>query len=265
MPFFWVGGLAITLFPTLEVGGVVTCQEKPAVAVLPLGNVSRGGEAEPPPGWKAFSSLGMTETFAIYAWGTVSLVPGYPYVPLDFFETGCQVKVVDPLGQPVPDGGRGQIVVRGPSVTPGHHKVPRSTYFDADGFFRTGDEGLVDGDRIHFLGRLGDMIKTRMANVAPPEVEQEIVALDGVATAYVVAVDDATLGQAVGAAVVPEEGAELTPDAIAAALRAEISSFKVPRVMIIVPNDEIPVTPSNKLDKRALAAMIADRGVWVAR
>ena len=265
MPFFWVGGLAITLFPTFEAGGVVICHEKPTVAVLPLGNVSRGGEPEPPPGWKAFSSLGMTETFAIYAWGTVSLVGSHPYVPLDFFEPGYDVKVVDPMGRPVPDGARGEILIRGPSVTPGHHKVPRSTYFDADGFFKTGDEGLVDGDRIHFLGRLGDMIKTRMANVAPPEVEQEIVALDGVATAYVVAVDDPTLGQAVGAAIVPEEGADLTPEAIAAALRSEISTFKVPKVMVIVPNEEIPVTPSNKLNKRALAALIAERGQWVSR
>ena len=265
MPFFWVGGLAITLFPTLAAGGVVTCVERPSVQVLPLGNVARGAEPEPPPGWKAFSSLGMTETFAIYAWGNESQADGYPYVPLDFFEPGYQAKVVDPEGRPVADGGRGEILIRGPSLTRGHHKVPRADVFDADGFFHTGDEGLVDGARIHFLGRLGDMIKTRMANVAPPEVEQEIVSLEGVTTAYVVAVPDPALGQAVGAAVVCEEGRTLDVEELTATLRSRLSSFKVPRVVVFCANEEIPLTPTNKVDKRALAALIAARGVWSAR
>jgi len=104
-----------------------------------------------------------------------------------------------------------------------------------------------------------------MANVAPPEVEQEIVALDGVATAYVVAVPDDTLGEAVGAAIVAEDGRTLDATELTRALRDRLSSFKVPRIVALCTNEEIPLTPTNKVDKRALAALIADRGVWPAR
>jgi acyl-CoA synthetase (AMP-forming)/AMP-acid ligase II len=78
-----------------------------------------------------------------------------------------------------------------------------------------------------------------------------------------VAVPDADRGQLVGAAVVAEPGVELDVPALLAELRARISSYKVPRLVAVVEDAEIPLTPTNKVDKRALAALVAERGTRV--
>jgi acyl-coenzyme A synthetase/AMP-(fatty) acid ligase len=175
------------------------------------------------------------------------------------FAPGVDVKVVDAAGNRVADRGRGEILVRGRTVTLGLHKVARTDSFDADGYYRTGDEGEVDGPVIYFHGRLGDMIKTSGANVSPAEVERELVAIDGVAAAYVVAIDDATRGQAVGAAVIPEAGTELGIAEIVQILRARLSSYKVPMFVAFFEPEELPVTPSYKMRKPILAEMIRAR------
>ena len=264
MPFFWVGGLAITLFPTLAAGGVVTCVERPSVQVLPLGNVAPGAEPEPPPGWKAFSSLGMTETFAIYAWGNESQAAGYPYVPLDFFEPGYQAKVVDPEGRPVADGGRGEILIRGPSLTRGRQGPPgrrlrRRRVLPHRGRGSRGRRPYPlprparrhdqdpDGQRGPARGRAGNRLVGRR--------------------------DDRLRGGRPRPGTGPGgrrgrglRGAQhLDVEELTATLRSRLSSFKVPRVVVFCANEEIPLTPTNKVDKRALAALIAARGVWSAR
>jgi acyl-CoA synthetase (AMP-forming)/AMP-acid ligase II len=261
MPFFWVGGLGVTLLCTLEAGGCVRCSERPVNPAPPLGAVGRPLMAQPLPGWQAFPGLGMTETFAMYGWGSVPAAEGrLPYTPMDAFEPGYDVKVADPDGHRCPEGVPGEICLRGPTVTVGHHKVDRDRTFDHEGYFRTGDEGVVEDGVLHFLGRLGDMIKTAGANVAPPEVERELVDLDGVARAAVVAIPDDERGQLVGAALVAEPGVELDVPALLAELRDRISSYKVPRLVAVVDHDDIPLTPTNKVDKRKLAALLVERG-----
>ena len=137
---------------------------------------------------------------------------------------------------------------RGPCVTRRLHKVARDEVFDRDGFYRTHDEGRVDGDRIHFLGRLGDMIKTSGANVAPAEVERALAALDDVMFAAVVGVDDDERGQAVAAVVVPEEGARIDPVELRERLRSSLSSYKLPRRILVLDSfAEVPMTPSFKV------------------
>ena len=103
--------------------------------------------------------------------------------------------------------------LRGACVTGGLYKVGREPTFDVDGWFHTGDEGEVDGWRVHFRGRLGDMIKTAGANVAPAEVVVALRQLDGVHEAYVMGLADPVRGQVVAAAVVPEHGAVLDAEA----------------------------------------------------
>jgi len=259
MPFFWIGGLVMTLFTTLEAGGTVACGEGPTIGVV-FGTLSDTRPRPTYPDPERRVGLGMSETFGIYSWGNADPHPARPLcTPLVTFEPGYSVKVVDGSGQPVPDGGRGEILVRGPSVTIGLHKVDRAKSFDPDGFYRTGDEGELDGDAIYFVGRLGDMIKTSGANVTPAEVERELLGLNGVAAAYVVGVDDETRGQVVGAAVVPGEGAELDASSILDALRSRLSSYKVPRLLVFLSQDEVPVTPTSKLLKRDLARLIWSR------
>ncbi len=263
MPYFWVGGYALQLLCPFEVGGTSVCSEaRTSVGDRGIiGSVNR--DHSPLPNTNLRAGLGMSETFAMYSWGYGPPLPEFPLcTPLDFFETDYVVKVVDDDGKPVGDGETGQIIIRGPSVTKGLHKVDRTYAFDADGFYRTGDEGLVLGDQIIMLGRLGDMIKTSGANVAPAEVERELVSLPGVVSAHVVAVPDPRRGQVVGAALVMEAGADRDADAVREAIRARLSSYKVPRLVAFLDTlDEVPTTPSTKVRKRELGELIRDRGI----
>jgi acyl-CoA synthetase (AMP-forming)/AMP-acid ligase II len=263
MPFFWVGGYSLQLLCPLEMGGTSVCADA-ATSVGDrgiIGSVNR--DHSPLPGTDLLAGLGMSETFAMYSWGHDQPLPEFPLcTPLELFEPGYVVKVVDPeSGSQVADGETGAIVIRGPSVTRGLHKIARSYAFDDDGFYRTGDEGLVDGDRIIMLGRLGDMIKTSGANVAPAEVERDLVQFPGVVSAHVVAVPDPQRGQVVGAALVMEPGAERDADAVREFIRERLSSYKVPRLVAFLDSlDDVPTTPSTKVRKRELAEIIREHG-----
>jgi acyl-CoA synthetase (AMP-forming)/AMP-acid ligase II len=265
MPFFWVGGLVMALFPTMDAGGTTHCTERSTWASGAVIGRSTAGSAAAEEHTRQFANipaLGMTETFGIYSWGRDVAVPEYPIAaPLDDLQPGFELRLADENGGEVDDGVRAQILLRGPTVTTRLQKVARSEAFDANGFYRTGDLGVREGSRIFFAGRLHDMIKTSGANVAPAEVEREISALDGVALAVVVGVDDeGTRGQIVTAAVLLAPGAALTPADITHHLQGRLSSYKVPRKIVVFDSiDDIPMTPSMKVRKRDLAALILSR------
>jgi acyl-CoA synthetase (AMP-forming)/AMP-acid ligase II len=259
MPMFWVGGLMIFLLPYWEVGAVAVCTEStPVNSRTALGSVlapdDLNAAARKPPFW----ALGMTETLGPYSFGDAVRAPGHPLCsPLDHIADRYEVRVVGDDGQPVGDGGTGEIQVRGYALTPGLHKVDRSDFFTPDGFYRTGDLGLVEGKRIHFIGRDGDMIKTASSNVSPAEVELEMLQLDGVHSAYVVGLPDPERGQLVAAAVVPREGAVLDFDQMQATLRQRLSSYKVPRAYVAITREEVPMLSSNKVARRQLERLMA--------
>lgn len=262
MPFFWVGGLLLDLLCPLAAGWTVLCAERATSmgAGGLIGSGRRPHPADPKTGLR--SGLGMSETLATYSWGRDLPREESPLcVPMEEFQPGFTVKVVGPDGTECKEGEPGEIIIRGPSLTVGLQKVDRSSVFDADGFYHTYDEGVVENGALHLLGRLSDMIKTAGANVAPAEVERELVGLDGVAGAYVVAVPDDERGQLVGAAIVPEDGVQLDLPALRAALRERLSSYKVPRLAAVVTSAEVPVTPTMKIRKPELAALVRERGV----
>jgi acyl-CoA synthetase (AMP-forming)/AMP-acid ligase II len=260
MPFFWVGGLVMSLLTGMEAGGRVTCLDATTwKSERPLGSPI-GDQQSPLPELPLSPALGMTETFGMYSWGREFRVEGSPIsAPLDEFEPGYTVELVDSAGKPVADGEIGEIIIRGPTVTRQLVKIDRSETFTVDGFYKTGDRGRREGTRIHFVGRLGDMVKTSGANVAPPEVERELLSLDGIEGAFVTGLDDPERGQEVVAAIVPAAGAVLDTDEIRSLLRERISSYKVPRRIVIVSSTDIPMTPSQKVDRRALADLITSR------
>jgi acyl-CoA synthetase (AMP-forming)/AMP-acid ligase II len=264
MPFFWVGGLVMALFPTMDAGGVTTCTERSTWASGAVIGRSTAGSTTAEGHTRQYANipaLGMTETFGIYAWGRDLATPEYPIAaPLDELQPGFELRLADDDGNEVADGVRAQILLRGPTVASRLQKVARSDAFDANGFYRTGDLGVRVGSRVFFAGRSHDMIKTSGANVSPAEVEREISAIAGVALAVVVGVDDGARGQIVTAAVLPESGAVLEPADMQRQLRDTLSSYKVPKSIIVFESiDEIPMTPSMKIRKRELAALIRAR------
>lgn len=263
MPMFWVGGLMMYLLPNWVAGATTQCTEGTSTSNrMAMGSVLAEDDMKllqaymKPPYW----GLGMTETLGPYTYGNVARLPGYPIcAPMDNIAERYEVRIADANDRPVADGERGEMQVRGYAVTPGLHKIERSECFTPDGFYHTGDMCLVEGSRIHFVGRDGDMIKTGGSNVSPAEVEMEMQSLEGVHNAYVVGLPDKERGQLVVAAVVPRDGVTLDFTDIEAQLRRRLSSFKVPRAYIAISHAEVPMLPSNKVSRRQIEQLVASR------
>jgi fatty-acyl-CoA synthase len=168
---------------------------------------------------------------------------------------GMDILVVDPdTGRRLPRGVVGELRVKG-HITPGYHAAPEQTRaaFDADGYFITGDLGLVGDDgRVRFRGRLKEVIKTGGINVAPLEVEAVLAAHEAVKQAYVVGVPDRDRGEIVVAALELHERAQATAETLTAFCRERLASYKVPVRFVFRKADEFPRTPTGKVQKPRL-------------
>jgi malonyl-CoA/methylmalonyl-CoA synthetase len=155
-------------------------------------------------------------------------------------------------------GEIGGIQVRGPNVFSGYWQMPEKTKeeFTADGFFKTGDVGMVDADGyVHIVGRSKDLIISGGYNVYPAEIEGVINALVGVAESAVVGVPDADFGEVGVALVIAQAGAVLEPTAILQTLKSTLANFKVPKCCHIV--TELPRNAMGKVQKNVLRAQYA--------
>lgn len=262
LPMFWIGGLMMSLMPNWAAGTTTACTERTLVnSRMAMGSVLSDDDlammsGTPPPWW----GLGMSETLGPYSYGNELRAQGWPVcAPMDNFADGYEIRIADENDQPVGDGEIGEMQVRGYPVTPALHKIERSEYWTKDGYYHTGDMCLVEGSRVHFVNRGGDMIKTASSNVSPAEVEMEMQTLDGVHNAYVVGLPDKERGQLVVAAVVAREGASLDFAAIEAELRKRMSSYKVPRLYAEIAREEVPMLHSNKVSKRLIEKLMAER------
>ncbi|MFT4046398.1 MAG: class I adenylate-forming enzyme family protein [Solimonas sp.] len=171
---------------------------------------------------------------------------------------GNTIRIVDPLtGAVVPRGERGEICVKGPTLMLGYLGVPLAETLDAEGFFRTNDGGWIDDqDRLHWEGRLNDIIKTGGANVSPLEVDGVIAEHPDVRVVRSVGIPHETLGELIVACIVPREGTQPTEAAIRDYAREKLASYKVPRRVVFVREDELALTGSAKIklsDLRELA------------
>lgn len=206
--------------------------------------------------------LGMSETFAPHSAEPIDFrLPEDKAGASGRAVNGYERRVVDPeSGAVLPVGEIGELQVRGAALMSGFYKKRRADVFTPDGFYPTGDLVRIDGDGyLTFVARRGDMIKTRAANVSRLEVEAALNALPGVALGAVAGLPDAEFGEVVAAAVVTEPGVTLDAERLRAALRETLSSFKVPRRITFVAEDDIPRTATGKLKLHELAAMIAAR------
>jgi acyl-CoA synthetase (AMP-forming)/AMP-acid ligase II len=143
-------------------------------------------------------------------------------------------------------------------VTRQRIKIDKADVFDPDGFLRTGHRGLREGNRIHFLGRLRETVKTSGANVAPPKVERELVQLAGVEAGFVTGLDHPTRGQEVVAAVIWIATDAFDAGELRRALLERLSPYKVPRRMVEVTWEQVPTTPSRKVNRREFAGRVQD-------
>ena len=166
---------------------------------------------------------------------------------------GVGLRVVGSDGTPLPRGSIGAIEVRGPNVFAGYWRMPEKTKeeFSADGWFRTGDVGMVDErGYVSIVGRSKDLIISGGFNVYPAEVEGACNALPGVAETAVVGVPHPDFGEAVVAVVVARGGARVDAEAITRTLKAKIANFKVPKAVFVVA--ELPRNAMGKVQKNLL-------------
>jgi acyl-CoA synthetase (AMP-forming)/AMP-acid ligase II len=139
------------------------------------------------------------------------------------------VRLVDPeTGEEVTEPGRpGELRLKGPTVFAGYLKGERlPDPFDEQGYLRTGDVFVIDGERGEFLryvDRAKGLIIRGGMNIAPAEIEGLLSAHPGVADVAVVGYPDEVLGERVCAVVVPREGAEVTLGDLLGHLRREIA------------------------------------------
>ena len=147
----------------------------------------------------------------------------------------------------------GEIVIRGENVTQGYLNNPTANE-DAffDGWFRTGDQGVMDDDGyVKITGRLKEIINRGGEKIAPLEVDEALLDHPSVAQACVFAVPHSSLGEDVAAVVVLNEGTELTSRDLQAFLREHLANFKVPRTIVFA--DEIPKGPTGKVQRISMA------------
>ncbi len=208
------------------------------------------------------NSLGMTETCGPHSLDRMDVdLPERLRGSFGRAVEGVTHKIVDPdTGESLPPGSYGEIFVRGYCTMQGQYKREREETFDRDGFYHTGDAGTLDEEGyLYFKARLGELIKTSGANVSPREVEIVIDALPEVQASYVVGLPDPVKGQLVAAAIVLNHGASLEAESLRERLRADLSSYKIPRHVFFCEKITLPFTDSGKIEKRKLADLLAQR------
>ena len=165
---------------------------------------------------------------------------------------GFELAIVDPeTGRSRPAGAVGEIKVRG-YVTCGYYRDEDKNRdaFDDEGWFLTGDLGyLDDSGRLHYRGRLKEMIKTGGINVAPVEVEEVLMSHPGVEQAYVVGLPDAERDEIVVAAIVPREGSGVDEATLREHSAGALAAYKRPRRYRLVATEELPLTTTGKVRK----------------
>ena len=165
-----------------------------------------------------------------------------------------EARVCDEDGQVLKHEEIGVLEVRGPNVFRGYWRQPEKTEaeFRPDGFFITGDIAKIDArGYVHIVGRAKDLIISGGFNVYPKEVELLLDALPGVGESAVIGLRHPDFGEAVGAVVTRDDsGQDLTPEAVIAAMKSQLASFKVPKAVFVV--EALPRNAMGKVQKNVL-------------
>jgi acyl-CoA synthetase (AMP-forming)/AMP-acid ligase II len=170
-----------------------------------------------------------------------------------------ELRVVDPeTGRDLGAAEPGELLARGPQVMAGYLGRPEATaaMLGPDGWLRTGDLGLVDGDgNVVIVDRLKELIKVSGWPVAPAELEALLATHPAVADAAVIRQEDPARGEVPVAVVVPRPGADPVSEELLAWVADRVEPHK--RLHGVHFTDAIPRTPSGKLLRRALSLAVA--------
>jgi acyl-CoA synthetase (AMP-forming)/AMP-acid ligase II len=169
---------------------------------------------------------------------------------------GPEIAIMDDAHTILPQGEIGEVVIRGPNVTPGYDNNPaaNATAF-TDGWFRTGDQGRLDEEGYLFLtGRLKEQINRGGEKISPLEVDVVLLDHPAIAQACTFGIPHDKLGEEVGAAIVLRPGTQATEAEIRDFAAIRLAPFKVPRRVLIM--DDIPKGATGKIQRIGLAAKL---------
>jgi acyl-CoA synthetase (AMP-forming)/AMP-acid ligase II len=165
---------------------------------------------------------------------------------------GPEVAVMDEAGRLLSAGEIGEVVIRGPNVTAGYESNPKANAEAfTGGWFRTGDQGVIDSEGyLALTGRLKEIINRGGEKISPREVDEVLLDHPAIGQAVTFAMPHDKLGEEVAAAIVLKEGATVTEAEVRAFASQHLADFKVPRKVFIV--DEIPKGATGKLQRIGL-------------
>jgi D-alanine--poly(phosphoribitol) ligase subunit 1 len=190
-----------------------------------------------------------------------NIVTRYSPLPIGHPMPGSKMPVVDEALRPVPDGGRGQIIIAGPHVSPGYlgrADLTEKAFFTLDGLraYRTGDWGRYRDGMLFFEGRMDNQIKLHGYRIELADVEANLRALAGVRDAVVLAVMKQGQAESLAAFVIlNERPAGVSDFKVSNTLRSQLAerlpAYMLPRKFHFL--DTFPMNANGKADRRKLA------------
>ncbi|MBK36917.1 MAG: AMP-dependent synthetase [Gemmatimonadetes bacterium] len=166
---------------------------------------------------------------------------------------GPEVSIMDEAGELVSQGTIGEVVIRGPNVTLGYENNPTANAENfTNGWFRTGDQGVMDEDGyVTITGRLKEIINRGGEKISPREVDDVLMDHPAVQQVVTFAMPHKSLGEDVAAAIVLREGQDASEREVRDFAAEKLADFKVPRKVLFL--EEIPKGPTGKMQRIGLA------------
>ena len=205
-------------------------------------------------GAPVLEAYGMTE--ASHQMSSNLLPPGSRAPGTVGVGTGVEIAIMNEHGTLLDVGERGEVVIKGKNVTHGYHNNPEANAEAfTNGWFRTGDQGILSGGSVLTLtGRLKELINRGGEKISPLEVDAALIKHPAIAEAVCFGVEDVKYGEIVQAAVVLS--GESSESELQAFCSEQLADFKVPDRIYIV--QELPRTATGKIQRRHVAAKFAE-------
>jgi acyl-CoA synthetase (AMP-forming)/AMP-acid ligase II len=202
-------------------------------------------------GCPVIEAYGMTE--AAHQMASNPLPPAVRKAGFVGLPAGPEIRILDAKGEELPQGREGEVCIRGANVTAGYDNNPEANAAAfTHGWFRTGDQGFLDGEGyLKISGRIKEIINRGGEKISPLEVDEVLLQHPAVAQAVAFALPHAGLGEEVAAAVVLAEGESLTAGELQDFAAGRLAAFKVPRKILLLA--EIPKGPTGKIQRVGLA------------
>jgi acyl-CoA synthetase (AMP-forming)/AMP-acid ligase II len=212
-------------------------------------------------GAPVLEAYGMTE--AAHQMSSNPLPPGARLPGSVGRGTDVRISIMDAEGRHLPTGERGEVVIQGPNVIRGYENNPEANAVSfVDGWFRTGDQGVLDGEGyLTLVGRLKELINRGGEKISPREIDEVLLGHPAIAEAVAFGVAHPTWGEEVAAAVVLRADATGGTPPTAADLMAyckeRLADYKRPKQIHVT--EAIPRTATGKIQRRVVAAAFAPK------